>query len=249
MNNKTIIAIVAVLLIALAACEIRVVQPPPGQQPHQNAINVQGETQFEVAPDLSKIRFRLETRSLTAQDAQVRNRQMQDSVLAALTNAGARKSDIETTDYRVERWTEWDYEMQRQIEKGYLVTNAFVVSTTDLEKVGNLLDAGIQAGANNVESISFELSDAKQREVKTEALRKATQNARDKAEALADGAGVRLGKVLSLNENSYYVQPFYRGDVMMAKAEMGGAPEVPPTAVSPQSVQVSAQVSVSYEIG
>ena len=245
--NKMFV-IVAVLLIALTACEIRVVQPAPGESPQQNAIVVQGSTEFDVAPDLAKIRFRIETMSLTAQDAQIRNREIGANVKAALTQAGVRANEIETVDYRIEKVQEWDYEKQRSIDKGYRATNAFAVSIKDLEKVGSLLDVGIQAGATNVESISFELSDDKQREVKTEALRKATLNAKEKAGALADGAGVRLGKVLQLSETNYFVQPFYRSDVMMAKAEMGGAP-VPPTEISPQTVHISAQVSVSYEIG
>jgi len=244
--NKTIIGILAVLMIALTACEVKVVSQPPGQEP-QNAIMVQGSTEFDVAPDLAKVRFRVETMSVTAQDAQVRNREIGASVKDALTQAGVRANEIETVDYRIEKVQEWDPENNKMVDKGYRATNAFVVSTKDLEKVGPLLDVGVQAGANNVESISFELSDEKQNEVKTEALRKATQNARGKAEALADGAGVRLGKVLSLSESSYYVQPFYR-EAMMAKADMGGM-EVPPTDISPQTVHISAQVSVSYEIG
>ncbi len=247
MNEKTMFAILAVMLIALTACEIKVIQPPPGEQ--QNAINVQGNIEFDVAPDLAKVSFRIITNSQTAQDAQVRNRELGDSVVSALKQAGVRENEIETTGYRIEKLQEWDQNLQRMVDKGYQATNAFVVSTKDLNKVGPLLDVGIQAGANNVESISFELSEEKQREVKTESLRKATMNAREKAEALADGAGVKLGKVLSLNENSYYVQPFYRGDVMMAKAEGMGGPEIPPTDISPQDVHISAQVSVSYEIG
>ncbi len=244
MNKLTIL--VAVLMIALTACTTRVIMEQPGVQP-QNAISVQGSTEFDVAPDLAKLRFRVETQSTTAQDAQLRNRETGSAVMAALSQAGVRQNEIQTTDYHVEKVQEWDPTGQKMTDKGYRVYNAFVVSTKDLEKVGSLLDVGIQAGANNVESISFELSDAKQKEVKTEALRKATMNAREKAEALAGGAGVGLGRVLTLSENSYYAQPFYRGDVMMAKAEMG-APEVPPTAVSPQDVHISAQVSVTYEI-
>jgi hypothetical protein len=243
--SKTIL-LIAVLLIALTACETRVIMEQPGQQP-QNAISVQGATEFDVAPDLAKIRFRIETQSLTAQDAQLRNREIGANVQAALIQAGVRKNEIETTDYRIEKIQEWDPKLERTVDKGYRVSNAFVVSTKDLEKVGPLLDVGVQAGANNVESISFELSDAKQKEVKTEALRKATMNAREKAEALADGAGVRLGKVLSLSENSYVIMPYARYD-MMEKMAMGG-PEAPPTDISPQAVSINAQVSVTYEIG
>ncbi len=244
MNTKLLI--VAALLVALVACETKVImEGPPGVQP-QNAITVQGNTEFDVAPDLAKLRFRIETQSLTAQDAQNRNREIGDAVMSALKQAGVRANEIETVDYRIEKIQEWDPKMERMVDKGYRASNAFVVSTKDLEKVGPLLDVGVQAGANNVESISFELSDEKQREVKVDSLRKATQNARDKAEALADGAGVRLGKLLSLSENSYVVMPYARYDVMAMKAEMA---EAPPTAVSPQTVHISAQVSLSYEIG
>ncbi len=242
--NKTMI-LLAILLIALTACETRLVMEQPGVQP-TNSISVQGSSEFDVAPDLAKVRFRIETQSLTAQDAQLRNREIGASVKSALLQAGVRENEIETVDYRIEKVQEWDAKFEKMVDKGYRTSNAFVVTTKDLQKVGPLLDVGVQAGANNVESISFELSDSKQKEVKTEALRKATVNAREKADALADGAGVRLGKVTSLSESSYYVAPMARYDMMAMKAEMGGAPS---TEVSPQSVHVSAQVSVSYEIG
>lgn len=241
--NKTMI-LLAILLIALTACETKVVMEQPGAQ-LSNAISVQGSSEFDVAPDLAKVRFRIETLSPTAQDAQLRNREIGASVKAALLKAGVRENEIETVDYRIEKVQEWDPQYEKMIEKGYKTSNAFVVTTKDLEKVGPLLDVGVQAGANNVESISFELSDAKQKEVKTEALKMATKNAREKADALADGAGVRLGKLLSLQESSYFIAPVARYDTMAMKAEMAGAP---PTEVSPQSVHVSAQVSVSYEI-
>ena len=240
--NKLMI-LLAVLLIALTACETKVVMQEPGQQ--QNAVVVQGSSEFDVAPDLARVRFRIETLSTTAQDAQLRNREIGSAVKTALLKAGVRENEIETVDYRIEKVQEWDPKYEKMVEKGYRTSNAFVVTTKNLDGVCPLLDVGVQAGANNVESISFELSDAKQKEVKTEALRKATQNAREKADALADGAGVRLGKVLSLQESSYFIAPLARYDTMAMKAEMAGAP---PTEVSPQSVHVSAQVSVSYEI-
>ncbi len=244
--NKTLL-LIGILLIGLVACETKVIMEGPSGQP-QNAITVQGNVEFDVAPDLAKVRFRVETQSLTAQDAQLRNREIGANVMAALKKAGIRENEIETVDYRIEKIQEWDPKMEKMVDKGYRASNAFVISTKDLEKVGPLLDVGVQAGANNVESINFELSDAKQREVKVDALRKSTQNAREKAEALADGAGVRLGKLLSLSENSYVVMPYARYDMMAMKAEMGGM-EVPPTDVSPQNVHISAQVSLSYEIG
>jgi len=245
MKNLWIIPIIAVAVI-LTACTTEIVMPQGGDQP--NTLTVQGESQFDVAPDLAKIQFAIETRSTTAQDAQLRNRQIGDDIKQALGKVGVGSSDIETTNYNVQRWTEWDYKDQKQIDKGYIVSNNFVVKTTNLQKVGDILDAGIQAGANRIDSISFELSDDKSMQVKQEALRKAATNARDKAVALAEGSGVRLGVVKSISENSYVVMPYARGgyDVAMMKAE--SAP-VPATDISPQNVQVNAQVSVGYIIG
>jgi hypothetical protein len=244
MKNLWIIPIIAVAVI-LTACSTEIIMPQGGEQP--NTLTVQGESQYEVAPDLAKIQFAIETRSTTAQDAQLRNRQIQDEIKNALNRVGVSSSDVETTNYNVQRWYEWDYKENKQIDKGYIVSNNFVVKTTDLQKVGDILDAGVQAGANRVDSISFELSDDKSRQVKQEALRKAATNARDKAVALAEGSGVRLGAVKSISENSYVVMPYARGgyDVAMMKAE---AP-VPATDISPQNVQVNAQVSVGYIIG
>lgn len=244
MKNLWIIPVIAVAVI-LTACSTEIIMPQGGEQP--NTLTVQGESQFEVAPDLAKVQFAIETRSTTAQDAQLRNRQIQDEIKQALNRVGVSSSDVETTNYNVQRWYEWDYKENKQIDKGYIVSNNFVVKTTNLQKVGDILDAGVQAGANRVDSISFELSDEKSRQVKQEALRKAAANARDKAVALAEGSGVRLGAVKSISENSYVVMPYARGgyDMAVMKAE---AP-VPATDISPQNVQVNAQVSVGYIIG
>jgi len=243
--RKTVL-LIAVLLIALTACETRIIMPEEGAAP-EYSISVQGSSEFEVAPDLAKLRFRIVTESKDAQEAQVRNREISSSVESALLKSGVRRNEIETTDYRIEKIQEWDRELQRSVDKGFRVNNAFVVSTTDIDNVGLLIDAGVQAGANNVDSINFELSDAKQKEVKTQALRKATQNAREKAEALADGAGVRVGKLLRLSESSFSVMPYPMYDMMETRVAMADA--APPTEISPQSVQINAQVSAAYAIG
>lgn len=237
---KKILAILGILF--LAACVT-----VPQQGPQQNAIVTQGMSEFDVAPDIAKVRFRIWTNDSLAQGAQEKNRMISDAVRSALLASGVQASDIETTDYRVERWQDWDYKTQMSVDRGYQVNNAFVITTRNMDAIGKILDAGIGAGANNVESISFELSEIKDRETKTEALRMATQNAREKAEALAEGAGVQLGKLLSVTENNYGYIPYARYDVMASKAEAGGAP-LPATDISPQNVHVSAQVSLSYDI-
>lgn len=230
-------------MFVLAACETRVITGPEEQR---NTLNVQGATEFDVAPDTANIRFRVETQSKNAQEAQAQNKETANSVNTALLKAGVKQSEIGTTDYRLERVQEWDSKEQKMVDKGYRAANAFVVTTTELDRVGTILDVGVEAGANNVESITFELSDAKQREVKAEALRKAANNAREKAQALAEGAGVSIGKVQSISENSFVVLPYAaRYDIAtLAMAKEQGAP----TPISPENVHISAQVSIAYEL-
>lgn len=245
---KKIALFMAVLsLVVLAACQpSQVVVTQEGQQ--TNVISVSGASEFDVSPDMAEVRVRVDSEAPTAQAAQNMNRETSNAVFSALTRFGVRNDQIETYNYNVRKITEWDRELERSVDKGFRVTNSFKITTDRLDKVGNLLDVAVQAGANNIEGVSFQLSDNREEEARTEALKMAAQNARQKAAALADGLSVPLGKLVSVAENQFDVYPIARmgvaEDAMMAK---GGA--MPPTPVEPQSVRVSARVSASYNIG
>ena len=120
------------------------------------------------------------------------------------------------------------------------------IKTNELERVGEFIQAGVDAGATGVDSVSFELSDRQAKDAKNEALRQAVQDAKSKAEALALGIDKNLGKVVSVSINEYNVFPVYRSgmDIIAAKAE---APVPPP--IAPGEVDVSASVQVVFEIG
>ncbi|PIN74576.1 hypothetical protein COV18_06815 [Candidatus Woesearchaeota archaeon CG10_big_fil_rev_8_21_14_0_10_37_12] len=238
MSKLTLILIFCLLL--LAACETRVTVQE-GTQVHM--LTVQGSAEFEVFPDdIASVTVRVETKAPTAQEAQAQNAQVSDAVTKALSSHGVSGSSVETTGYYVQQIREWDYSRQKTVDSGYQVTNTLQVSSSELDGIGRLLDAIVQAGGL-VDHVSFELSDARESEVKTEALRQASRHAREKAEVLATASNVRLGKAVSISEQSFNIMPYRAYDMvpvaMEAKAE---------TAVSPRDVQVSVQVSVSYEI-
>lgn len=240
-----ILSVLAVLL--LAACQpSQVVVNQQGQQ--TNVISVSGMSEFEVSPDKAVIRVRIENLAPTAQESQNANRAASNSVMDALMRFGIRKDQIETYNYNVYREQVWNAERQENVDRGYRVQNSFKITTDRLTDVGAILDTAIQAGANNVEGISFELSEKRQADARTEALKMAANNAREKAQALASGLGVPLGRLVTVQEQSFNVYPMAaRGGYDMAESMMVKA--MPPTPVEPQSVQVSAQVSVSYDIG
>lgn len=235
--NKSAVCLLITLLFLASACTTNVVMQ---SSEHVNAVSVQGVAEFEETPDLAKIRFRIETRGFNVKEAQKQNKDLANTVVDALKKAGVKDSEIETKDYRIERWQEWT--RNEMADKGYRVSHALTVSTKNLGAVGELLDVGVIAGVNLVESISFQLSDEKEKQVKSNALSTAARNAKEKAEALAQGSGVSLGKVRSISENSFVVLPYERFDMAMTvKAEA-------PTPISPESVRVNAHVSVVYEL-
>ncbi len=92
------------------------------------------------------------------------------------------------------------------------------------------------------DSVQFKLSDSKLEQAKAWLLADATKNARSKAESMAKAAGLKLGKVRMISESSYGVTPLYFGAKALSAAESA------PTQIQPGGVEVSAYVSVVYEI-
>lgn len=129
---------------------------------------------------------------------------------------------------------------------GYIASNTISATTTDVARVGAVIDAGLAAGANQMNGLSFTLKD--QSSAKREALAKAAVDARDKAEAAAGALGMRLGPVLEIQADHAEVRPFYQrrmgGEMAYAMADAAAAP----TQVEAGQVEVSANVTVVYTL-
>jgi hypothetical protein len=151
-------------------------------------------------------------------------------VIAAVKAAGVAKSDIKTQDVSVSA----DYADEGRIE-GYSARNSVLVTIRNLSKAGPILDAASNAGANEVYGPTLSRSD--EDELQAKALRGAVENARKKAEALADAAGVQLGRVTSITEGfAGGPQPYYAAEARLAKTD---APIEPGTQDSQATVTVT----------
>ena len=155
-------------------------------------------------------------------------------VLAALKSAGVDKSDIKTQDISVSP----SYSGEGQID-GYTAGNSVSVKIHDLSKAGKVLDAASNAGANEVYGPSLSRSD--QDELQAKALRDAVGDARKKAEALSDAAGVELGPVTAITEGfSGGPEPYFAAD-----ARLMAEKAVP---IEPGTQDVQATVTVTFAI-
>lgn len=215
--------------------------------PYMNTITVEGRGSGTAIPDLATVSFSVTERGATVAEAQGKATEKTDAALAAVRGLSIEEKDVKTLSYNV-------YPQYEQVAPcytgicpaynpkivGYEVAQTVEVKVRDTAKAGDVLQA---LGALNVQNISgpnFTV-DAEDglRGVAREA---AIENAKAKAEALADQLGVKLGKVVSFYENtSPYPMYGYGGGMDVAMMEK--APSLP---TGEQETEVS--VSITYEI-
>ncbi|HBY56911.1 MAG TPA: hypothetical protein DEG96_03495 [Candidatus Atribacteria bacterium] len=209
----------------------------------QKIIQTYGEAELTASADLAKISLAIETRSSSANEAVEENAQLANRVLVALLNYGLPEDNIKTSSYRLYSYREAqkaDSETEQE-QVYYQATNEMLISTIQLDTVGEIIDLAVKAGANNINYINFELSDPQ--ELMFQALKMATEQARRKAEAIAEGAGETIQQLFSIREERTSYTPFRLEDTML-KREM--AVSRAPTPISPEAVLVRASVMAEF---
>jgi hypothetical protein len=226
--------------------------------PPEHAISVSATATRKVAPDLLEISLRVETESGNARESQQRNAVVSADLLSKLKTLGIADKDIQTTSYNVypvydsiytcDKNTGYNCHYDSNLT-GYKTVQSLSVDVQQLDKGGDVIDAASEAGTNEtfVDSTSFTLKPETRSTLAKELLKEASMDAKAKAQRIADGLGIGLGKVLSANENTYYPTPYYNS--YKTSYDMVGASSAPTTQLSAGSVDMSVSVGVSYEIG
>ncbi len=238
MENKTNILAIVSIIALVAALAILALSKYDADD--KNTISVSGNSQIMVSPDQAAIYANVNTEANTSKEAQSKNSETSDRVIAALKQAGVKQEDIETTNYYLSKKTVWNPLTQRPEDQGYILSHTMKITTRNLDTVGNLVDTAVNSGANGIERISFELQNETALNAKNQALIKASDDAREKAQSLADSLGLKLGKVASVQESNYRLVPFEYAPSDLAKTES--------TQIMPQKVDVTSSVTVVYSI-
>jgi uncharacterized protein YggE len=157
-----------------------------------------------------------------------------------LAGLGLPKDAVRTRGYSIQQ--EFDYPDGRRVSRGYMASNAIEVRLDAIDRVGETLDAIVQAGATAVDGVRFELKDRAGTE--REALRLAVVDARARADAAAAGAGASVDRVLRIDDSR---QPQVGPPLMMAAEAraLDGRPETP---VTPGLIEVRASVVLTVSI-
>jgi uncharacterized protein YggE len=233
----------AVLLatVALSACGATTVVSNPA--PPQRILSVTGTELVYLTPDVAYINIGVHTEKPTASEAVSANNTQTQQVVTALKNSGVDAKDIRTTNFSIYPNTQYDQQTGKPGSTTYVVDNTVYVTVHQLDKLGNLLDATVQAGANNVNSIQFDVAD-KSTAIK-QARDQAVKDAQTQAQELASASGVTLGNVQTISFTNNIPQP-----VMDVYSKSGGLNAAPAVAVPINTGQLTLTVTVdmTYEI-
>jgi len=203
------------------------------------SIAVTGQATIKARPDTVGVTLGVETYGDTATEAASQCSTVMNRVIAAIAGAGVPRENIQTANLSL--WPQYDYSEGKGYGRitGYQASNQITLSWNKLDKIGEVIDKAIQAGANRVSGISFSLADS--RALYLEAVGEAVRDARAKADALAAAAGVRVGGVKNMSLDSYFSGPIVMQEAL-ADVTGAGAPPVEPG-------QVEMQVTVRVEYG
>ncbi len=206
-------------------------------QPPLRTITVSGTGKVTLTPDIAYITIGVNTQNASAKDAVAQNTAQAQAVINVIKKAGVADKDIQTTDFSI-------YPQQQYDNNGkltgilYVVNNSVYVTVRDLTKLGDLLDAVVQSGANNINNITFDVAD------KTDALAQARKaavaEAAKQAGELTSATGVKLGDVQTISYSDS-TPPIV---VPMAKTfDVAQGASVP---IQSGSMQISTTVTIVY---
>lgn len=209
-----------------------------------DTINVAGHADMTVAPDLAKVYTGISILKPTAAQAQAEADKIINAIIDGLRYKGIAESDIETENLNLYEEKEWIEKESQTKSVGWRATQTLKIKTNNLAKVGDIVDVAVKNGVNQINFIEFYLSTSKDDESKQLVLAKATQNAKKKAQTMADNLDVKLGNIVSASESNYGYMPY---QYKMAN-DAGTAAVQESATVMPSDVTVSADMTLVYAI-
>ena len=200
-----------------------------------------GQGKATASPDVATLELGVETIGETVQEARAQSAEATIKLIEALTEAGVAEDDIGTRSIRIN--PRMNYETQTVT--GYEVSNRLVVKIRDLDLVGAAIDGAAAAAGDStrLRGIDFSVEDTSALE--EEARAAAVENAADKAGQLAEGLGVTLGRVVSVNESDFGVPyPRLAAEFGLAAAAQSDAG----TPVLAGDVEITVIIRAEFEI-
>lgn len=206
-------------------------------------LNVSAQAEAKRVPDIATLSTGVVTQATDANAAMRANAEQMNKVVAAIKAAGIADRDVQTSGVNLNPQYHYTENQPPKIT-GYQATNTVNIVVRDIGKLGKILDALVAVGANQINGPSFDIDDKKKDEAYDEARRAAVEKAQERAEMYAKTLGVRVRRIVSINEGSGFRPPMPMP--MMAMAKMDRAESTP---ISPGESTLSVNLDVMFELG
>ncbi|MEQ9517870.1 MAG: SIMPL domain-containing protein [Parvibaculum sp.] len=169
-------------------------------EPLPRTITVSGEGQISVKPDIAYVQTGVVTQAKTAVDALTANTQAMQAVFNGLKELGIEDRDIRTSQLSINPVYTHEARGTKPVITGYQASNMVSLTLRDLDRVGEALDKIVSLGSNQLHGIRFDVE--KPGPLLDAARADAVKDAIRKAKILVSSAGVALGQIITINENS-----------------------------------------------
>jgi uncharacterized protein len=205
-------------------------------------ISVDAEGSAYIVPDTVVVQLGVTTDGETSEGVVTENTKKMNAVLEAVKAMGIEESQIKTVDYYLNPKYSWDKDGVQHTD-GYTLDQSIEVRLTDFAKIGELIGAANEAGANTVGGVEFTVENPEA--AKAEARSEAIAQAKEKAEQIAEASGLKLGDLVSYYEyaNSDDYTSYYSLSDDRVEGSMNAAPEI-----HAGKEEVSLTVTLSYQL-
>ncbi|MEK7092246.1 MAG: SIMPL domain-containing protein [Patescibacteria group bacterium] len=206
----------------------------------QNLFSVSGAGKASAVPNTAQISIGVTKSAPTVESAQQQSNTITNQIITDLKNLGIEEKNITTSNYSVS--PNYDYSGGRQTMNGYTVTQNLEIKISPIERASSAIDIATRNGANVIGGVQFVLDDKTKRELLRKAREEAVNEAKEKAKELSSITGIRLGKIIDVQENTS--EP---GRMMQLSADLkvGGGGE--PTQLAPGESTIQITITLSYE--
>ena len=216
-----------------------------GDEPQRRSVVVTGQGEVGVKPDRARLSLTVDAVNADPKLAEAEVNKVVRAYVAEAKALGVKDSDLSTAGVSLSPEYVWEEKTRRNRLTGYRARRDIALVVTDLARLGDYVLRATQVGVNNINPPQLEASNA--RELAREALVKATEDARGKAQLLADTLKVKLGSVRSLNASEGYIAPpMPKAMAMRAEAAFDGGNQQ--MGLETGEIRYSANVTADFDL-
>lgn len=238
MKKFTSVLAAALLVFSVAGTNLAAAAEP-------NTIAVSGMAEQEVAPDMAYIDVGINVRADDAETARTQEAQIASQIRRALLGLAITDNDLQNTSYYLYQEYKVDRNGVRTADK-YVLDSSIKVTVKDLDKLSQVIDNVVEAGATNISNITYALST--QNIIQRQLLATAVENARDKAAVVANAGSRTLGNMLIADINSFDGGTIVAYGANKLRSTTNLAEDGVATKLSPGKIKLNARVQVVFSL-